>query len=230
MCFSATGSFGAAALLTGVGVVSLRQEQDPSHRMLAFVPLLYAGQQVAEGVVWSTLGQPEHDFAQLVAVTAFLAFALAIWPLWVPLSLRLCERDPRRRAVLSALSVVGVVVAVFAGAMLAAERPVAYVSGHSLSYGHHQTNRALVLGVYLPAYMIASVVPFFVSTVNRAKLMGAVLVLSLAVTFAFKRGAFVSVWCFFAALLSGIIVRGIGEHHRAIGAGSAPRIADATQG
>jgi hypothetical protein len=198
-----------------MGGVSLRQEKDPAHRMLALVPLLFAGQQVAEGVVWLTLGRPELELLQLFAVTAFLGFALAVWPMWVPLSLRVGEQNPRRRAVLSALSVVGLVVAVFAGVMLAAERPVAYVAGHSLSYGHHQTNRLLVLAVYLPMYMVASVLPFFVSTVNRSKLMGAVLVVSLAATFVLKRDAFVSVWCFFAALLSAIIVRGIGEYHRA---------------
>jgi hypothetical protein len=214
MCFSASGSFGAAALLAGVGAVSLKQEKDPSHRLLALVPLLFAGQQAAEGVVWLTLGQPEHDLLQLVAVTAFLAFAVAVWPLWVPLSLWLGERSPRRRAILAALVVVGLIVAAFAGVMLGAERPVAYVARHSLSYRGHQPHRAVVLGLYLPMYVIASVLPFFVSTINRAKLMGTVLVLSLVVTFAVKRETFVSVWCFFAALLSAVIVRGIGEHHR----------------
>jgi hypothetical protein len=59
-------------------------------------------------------------------------------------------------------------------------------------------------------------VPFFVSTISRAKLMGTVLVLSLLATFVIERQALTSVWCFFAAILSVLIVLSISRDHRLI--------------
>ena len=216
MCFSAAGSFGAAGLLSGLGIASVVQHKDPSQRMLAVVPLLFAGQQVAEGVVWMTIDHPERHRLNLLAVAVFLAFALVVWPMWVPLSLRLGERNPRRRKILTALSAVGFGVAIYAGAILARGGPTAHVSGHSIAYSYHETGSALVLVLYLPMYVIPSVLPFFVSTLDRAKTMGGVLVVSLIATFLIEREALTSVWCFFAAILSGFIVLGIGEHHRGL--------------
>jgi hypothetical protein len=215
MCFSATGSFAVAGGLAAIGAVSLAQKKDRAHGMLAAVPLLFAGQQVAEGVVWTTMGDPARRPLQLAAVAAFLSFALVVWPLWVPLSLRLGEEDPRRKRILGVLALVGIGVAAFAGVMLVRGRPTAYVAGHSLAYSYHELGSGLVLALYLPMYVVPSVLPFFVSTLRRSKLMGAVLAGSLVATFLIKRHALTSVWCFFAAILSGFIVLGVGEHHRA---------------
>lgn len=52
MCFSATASFAASALLTGVGVMALRAVRRPEERLFALVPLLFATQQLTEGLVW----------------------------------------------------------------------------------------------------------------------------------------------------------------------------------
>src|SRR5579871_7068847 len=104
MCFSATGSFGVASVIAGIGAVALTQDKPPSHRMLAAVPLLFAAQQVAEGVVWMTIHQPDDAGLQRIAVALFLGFALVGWPIWVPLSLFLAERNRRRKRILAVLS------------------------------------------------------------------------------------------------------------------------------
>ena len=46
--------------------------------------------------------------------------------------------------------------------------------------------------------------------------MGTVLVLSLLATFVIERQALTSVWCFFAAILSVLIVLSISRDHRLI--------------
>ena len=46
--------------------------------------------------------------------------------------------------------------------------------------------------------------------------MGIVLVLSLLATFLIEREALTSVWCFFAAMLSVLIVLSIGKDHRLV--------------
>ena len=216
MCFSATGSFGVAAAIAGIGAVALTQDKPPSHRMLAAVPLLFAAQQVAEGVVWMTIEHGAEGSLQAVAVALFLGFALIGWPIWVPISLFLAERNRRRRRALAILSAVGVAVGVYAAVLLIQGRPTAHVAGHSIAYSYKERGSALVLALYLPGYVLPTVVPFFVSTISRAKLMGTVLVLSLLATFLIERQALTSVWCFFAAILSVLIVVSIGRDHRLV--------------
>ena len=61
MCFSATASFTAGAVLLGVGTLTLRSAlaSRHSHRRrdlpFAAIPLLFAIQQLIEGVVWLTV-------------------------------------------------------------------------------------------------------------------------------------------------------------------------------
>jgi hypothetical protein len=206
MCFSATGSFGVAAVLTGIGLVSVAQKQPSTHRLMGVVPLLFAAQQIAEGVVWLTLEHPTHAWVHQLAVMAFLSFAVIVWPTWVPLSLRLAESDPRRRKILSLFLGVGALVSLYASALILRGHPSAHVAGHSVAYDYAETGPRLVLALYLPMYILPSITPFFVSTMSHARLMGVVLALALVATFVIKRETLTSVWCFFAAILSGIIL------------------------
>ncbi len=153
---------------------------------------------------------------QELAVALFLGFALVGWPIWVPISLFVAERDPRRGRILAVLSAVGVIVSVYAAILLIRGQPAAHVAGHSIAYSYEERGPALVLALYLPGYVLPTVVPFFVSTISRAKLMGTVLVLSLLATFLIERQALTSVWCFFAAILSVLIVLSISRDHRLI--------------
>ena len=150
-----------------------------------------------------------------VAVAGFLVFAVVVWPTWVPLSLFPVERSAPRKKALGVLLAVGACVSIYAAWLLALGRPTAHVNGHSLAYSYTERGSGLVLALYLPVYVAASVVPFFISTMDRAKLMGIVLVGSLVATFIIERQALTSVWCFFSAILSGIIVLSITAEQRA---------------
>lgn len=214
MCFSATGSFGVAAVLAGVGVVSTTQKKIDTHHILAATPLLFAAQQVAEGVVWRTINRPDASTLNLAAIAAFLGFALVVYPTWSPLALFLPERDPRRRKILGGLLAFGVCASVYAAALLLQQRPVARIANHSITYDYDKVGSSLVLALYLPGYVIPTVVPFFVSTMKHARVMGGVLVVGLVATFVIKRQALTSVWCFFAAIMSGVIVLSIAAEHK----------------
>ena len=60
--------------------------------------------------------------------------------------------------------------------------------------------------VYLVAYLVPTVAPLFVSTANLARTIGTMLVISLGATVLIQRNALTSVWCFFAAILSSLII------------------------
>src|SRR5205085_3713702 len=140
--------------LAGIGGVSAIQKKADVHRMLAATPLLFAVQQVAEGMVWRTIDGPDQAPLHLVSVAVFLGFALVVYPTWSPLSLFVAERNPRRRKLLGALLAFGVCVSLCAAALLIQSPPVARVAHHSITYSYHAAGNSLVLALYLPAYVL----------------------------------------------------------------------------
>ena len=206
MCFSATGSFALSGLLAGVGAVSLARNSSKPHRLFAAIPLLFAAQQAAEGVVWLTIHDADHAILHRLAVIVFLGFAMVVWPTWLPLSLKLMERTQVRRRILRGLSWFGAVVSAYAAVLLTLWQPNARVAGHSIRYDYQQDQSAWVRLVYLVGYVVPVVGPFFVSTTPLARTIGVTLVGSLVATVVVERHALTSVWCFFAAILSGLIL------------------------
>jgi hypothetical protein len=202
VCFSATASFGVAGVLAGMGAATLIRNEVPSLRMFAAVPVVFAAQQATEGAVWVSMSA--HGPSPL-AVAAFLSVALVVWPVWLPLSLRAAEREPKRRRVLTVLSVAGLLVGAGCAMLLARWPPTAHVAGHHIGYDFSVGPGD---GTVLPivAYVVPIMAPFFVSSLRLARVMGAVLVVSLVATYVAQRAALTSVWCFFAAILSGLIL------------------------
>jgi hypothetical protein len=216
MCFSPAGSFALSGILTSVGAVGVAQNSSRSHRMFAATPFVFAAQQASEGVVWLTVEGGANSPLYRLAVVSFLAFALVVWPLWVPMSLRQIERNALRRRALTNLSWLGVCVSVSAALLLALRQPVAAIAGHSMTYGFGYGRGGAVTRtvLLLIAYVTPTIVPFFLSTANMARTIGITLVLSLAAAVLIERGAVTSVWCFFAAILSGQILVAIRREER----------------
>lgn len=203
MCFSAVGSFALSGVLAGTGTAAIALNKSLAQRLFAAIPLVFAAQQAAEGVVWLTIADPANATLQRLSVAAFLGIAVVIWPTWCPLSLCLAERNPVRRRILTLMSWLGVIVSLCALVLLLRWHPVANVAGHSIQYVHEDSP----LGHYtVLVYGVVALLPFFVSTTTLARTIGATFVVSLAVTMVIYREALTSVWCFFAAILSGLIL------------------------
>jgi hypothetical protein len=181
--------------------------------MFAAIPLVFAAQQAAEGAVWLTMNGA-HPLVHGLAVSIFLGVALIVWPTWLPLALKLVERNPARRRALGFLFWVGGAVAAYAAVFVAHFRPVAQVAGHSIRYDYTASGDGSGHLLYLLAYAAPTVVPFFVSTVSMARTIGAMLVVSLVASVVVQRDALTSVWCFFAAMLSGLILIAVAREQR----------------
>jgi hypothetical protein len=149
-------------------------------------------------------------------VTAFLGIALVVWPMWLPLSLQALERNPVRRRTLMAMFWIGGAGAAYASFLMIRWRPVAHIAGHSIRYDYVGSGEAGRRLLYLLAYIVPTIVPFFVSTMKLARTMGAMLVVSLIVTVLVQRDALTSVWCFFAAILSGLLFVSVGREQQSI--------------
>ncbi|MFN0187324.1 MAG: DUF6629 family protein [Bacteroidia bacterium] len=111
MCFSAGASFGAAIVLSSIGIASIKKVQKPYHVVFAAIPLIFAVQQLSEGILWTTLPNPDDFPLQQAMTYLFLFFAQILWPLYVPVSLWLLEEDPKREKIQKVLVGIGAIVA-----------------------------------------------------------------------------------------------------------------------
>jgi hypothetical protein len=198
MCFSAEASFAASAVLGAGGVWTLSRSTSPAERPLAAIPLIFSVQQFSEGVVWIGV---VNEQAILTAVFSYVFsfFALFLWPIYVPLAVMRVETAPRRRRIQELLLVVGICSAVVICGSLVRHPLETHLAGRHLCYHLEPSYETIAL------YFLAVSTPCFSSHL-WLRVFGGLLVFSLATSLGFYTREFVSVWCFFAALLSGIIL------------------------
>ncbi|MDF3029013.1 MAG: hypothetical protein K0S23_3320 [Fluviicola sp.] len=204
MCFSASASFIAGGVLTIAGVASISQVRKPAHLIFASMPLLFAIQQVCEGFVWLSLSDTGFSVWHTFAKYAFLIFAQIIWPFWIPLGYLGIERLPERRKIIRYFLFAGIAVSILLTCRLIFSPAIAQIDGCHISYRIGTTTvLQIVTGVlYIAAIVIA---PFF-STRKRAIALAVANVVSLVVTQVFFEAYLVSVWCFFAAVQSVLVI------------------------
>ena len=201
MCFSASASFSSAVVLLAVGTLTLKAARHKNELLLAAIPLLFAIQQLIEGFLWLTFS---NDVALLnIAMTYLYSFfSHVLWPIYLPLSVLLIEPSGRRRLALAALFAIGVVVGTYLlFAMVKfgiTSRPIGqhieYVAPHFFGIAT------------MSAYLLATAVSPMLSTYRIVKLFGILAFLAFASAYYFYATWFISIWCFFAALLSTVIM------------------------
>lgn len=205
MCFSATASFTAAAVLSTAGVFSLKQVSQRSQAMFASIPLLFGVQQCSEGFLWLSLSNEKFTNWQTPATYIFLFFAQMLWTTWIPLSFLMMEHDLKRKQLLQLLSVIGILATCVLGYRMLMQPVFAEVSGHHIKYVVQSPNDLVILNSLL--YVAAIVGSPFLSSIPKMRLLAFSILISLIVTKLFYETWLVSVWCFFAASLSVVIIR-----------------------
>jgi hypothetical protein len=211
MCFSAPVSFGAAALLVPLGLRALWLAWQTNRRFLglAAFPLLFGLQQMSEGLLWLNLAGFHAEYTRNAAL-GFLFFVYLAWPMMTPLAARALEDHPVRRSIL-------LYTALFAGLMGAlvffpllpgdARLHVSIVQ-HSIFY-EHRPLFDLPWDDWLSrgGFALVITLPLLTSSVANVRIFGGLVVFSLILSSLFFDYAFISVWCFFAAILSLFILR-----------------------
>ena len=213
MCFSATASFAASGCLAPLGALALwrcGRERRRDLLPLAVMPLAFALQQALEGVVWLGLQQGPLVGAARLAAMAYLFFAFAFWPAWIPfLALRIWDERPGWRwRLLLLLQAVGLLFAGLLWLPLALQPQwlePRLVQG-SIDYGTALLLEGgpLVYGRYLYAAVIA--MPLLLLPSARLRFFGIALVASGLAADWLYRQTFASVWCYFSAVLSALSV------------------------
>lgn len=203
MCFSAGASFGAGAVLAAIGIATIKRAQTPSQIVFASIPLIFAVQQITEGFVWLSLTNALYASWRQPAAYIFLTFAQVVWPSWVPFSILLLENDKHRKRLLYAALGPGVLVSCYLAYRLVTQDIHAEITGMHISYVLGSPGAVLHYSAIF--YFIATVSPSFISTVRKMRLFGFSIMISYAITVMFFNDYQLSVWCFFAAIISIVV-------------------------
>ncbi len=197
MCFSVTASFVAGTVLSATGAVTIKKAKTKSEIPFATIPLLFGVQQFVEGAVWLSFQYSAQIFNQM-ATYAYLGFAYVLWPIFVPLSVGLLETDPRRKNILYAFQFIGLAVGSYLMYFILSNPVASQIVNKSIVYSMPSQYGVLLVGMYL----LATCVSPLLSSHRVINILGVLVGVSFAATYYFYTASYVSVWCFFAAVLS----------------------------
>jgi len=202
MCFSAVANFVGSGILGTIGVITLTKVKHRRELLFASLPTLFAIHQFIEGFVWLGLDgmlspTVTHDMA-----AAFMLYAQGLLPFLLPLSVMLFEPDGAGRRRMLPFLVIGTATTLYILWALTAYPTQVYVKGNSIVYINQATNNTTVAVLYI----IATCGSLFFSKVRPMVLFGVANLAILLSVMAFKRYAFTSLWCAYAAIASVIIL------------------------
>lgn len=214
MCFSAEASFTASGLLAVVGVLAIRNVNTPSQIAFACIPFLFSFQQFTEGVLWLALMHKEYAYLAPLCTYIFLIIAQIVWPTWVPLSIMFLEKDPKRKKTLYIILVIGIILSLYLSYCYLVYDVKSEISGHHIKYNLEFPHTQQLLWLSAIFYFIPTVVSTLVSSVKRMQLLGVIILVSALVTRFFTVKYFISIWCFFAAIISILVLLVMIKLHR----------------
>lgn len=202
MCFSPTGDLVGGAVVVAIGVdACLHVRGRTEYLAIAALPIVLGLHQIDETFVWWWLQGHVGIGVGHVAMWIYLIFAMVILPSAVPLMVLLFEPSPRRRWRVAPFVVLGAgVSAVLLEAMLVGH-PSVRLGTYHLAYSIGLRHGVVVIGLYIAATCGSLLVSGF-RPVLWFGLMNLVAVVVLALLCA---SGFTSLWCFYAALVSGAI-------------------------
>ncbi len=203
MCFSAAASFTAGAVIAAAGVAATTKVAKPSQRLFASIPFIFAIQQIAEGVLWLTLNNPDQVVLQKISTYLFLIPADVLWPVLIPLSILLMEENGKKRRILRIFLYAGILLSLYYSTCMLLFRVNPVIMNCHIYYGG-TFPKVLMLPAFL-VYITVTIAPLFISTVKRMYIFGILMFVACVVSAVFYTKNVTSVWCFFAALLSVVI-------------------------
>lgn len=173
--------------------------------MLALVPLFFGIQQGFEGLVWQALNEGRADKAVPYAL-AFHFFSHFLWLWWFPLCSYLTEYSGMRKKLFAVHSLVGLSLGglVYSQLLVNTEWMVVGIKHYSITYDI-TVPPSDYIDIPIPASVIYGfiiLVPLLFSSHRHLRIFGALITVSMILASLVYGYALVSVWCFFAAVLS----------------------------
>jgi hypothetical protein len=203
MCFSPEASFAGGVIISAIGVATVTKVHKPSQLLFASIPLFFGLQQFAEGTLWMTLPNPDYVAVQKFTTYLFLIMADVLWPVMIPLSVLFMEENKKKKPFLWTLLGLGIALSSYYAFCLLFYNVTPRIMGYHIKY-FTDFPKSVALPAFF-VYLFVTITPLFISSVKRTRVLGVFMFLSCAVTAIFFTQYLTSVWCFFAALISGVI-------------------------
>jgi hypothetical protein len=203
MCFSPEASFTGGLIISAIGIAAVTKIHKPEHLLFASIPLFFGIQQFMEGALWLTIPNPDYINTERFCTYIFLVMADVLWPVMIPLSVLFMEKNPKRKRILRILLIMGITLSAYYAICMVSYSVTPEISGYHI---HYKTDfpKSLAMVAFI-VYLIVTITPLFVSSIKKTHLLGVLMFLSCCVTAIFFTQFLTSVWCFFAALISGVI-------------------------
>ena len=202
MCFTAGVSFAVGTSLLGPGYYSISRAKSRGMLLFACTPIVFSFHQIAEGFLWLSLKNPDFASWYKPALYGYSFISQPIWPIWAPLTLWLMETDKRRKKILNYFLILGIASSLYMFFCL-----INYDISAVAEKGHIRYIRDFpYLNIMRPVNFVTMAVTPFLSTLRYTKLLAAAMMGSLILTYFFFTNYLISVWCFFAAILSLLVI------------------------
>lgn len=201
MCFSASASFVTGSSLLAFGALVVSKARRRAELPFAAIPLLFAMQQLIEGMIWLTF---RFDAALLnpPLTFAYSLFSHVLWPLYVPFAALLLEPVRWRRKFLLAFLAAGTA----AGLYLLVNMFLFPIESRLVGGHIEYTSPHFYIAPVMAAYLAGTCLSMLFSSHRLVNVFGAAVLLSFGLSYLIYRQWFISVWCFFAAVLSVIVL------------------------
>lgn len=202
MCFSSAASFGASGLLLVIGTAAIVKSTNRRQLPYAAIPVIFAVQQFTEGFLWLTL-QGDFPGDQYIFTYLYLFFAEVLWPIWIPVSFLMLEINNPKKLFQKHLVGIGLIVGMYLAYCLTSFDVRAEISGNHIKYILDYPKPLQGFGNLF--YGLATIFPAFFSGIKWMNLFGILILISYLVSAFYFQHAVISVWCYFAALISLIV-------------------------
>jgi len=199
MCFSAAASFGVGGALSATGVKTITSTKKKKYFMVALVPLLFGIQQILEGIQW--VSEP-GSLLSMYAGYGFLFFAFLLWPTYIPIAVYALESKKKRKKYLQGFVLLGFSISVsLLMMMLLIPLEIQIIDDH-IVYAF-ESNKVSIVALIM--YLIATIGSMWASSIKAVRVFGVIILAFALFSWLIFNTAFVSVWCFYAAVMSVLI-------------------------
>ncbi len=200
MCFSATASFVAGTALSTVGVATIKMSSTKRELPFAAVPLFFGVQQLIEGMIWLSF-RGESLFSNQPLTVLYSFFSHVFWPIYVPFAIWLLEKNPVRRRLLMAIQVAGLTTGIYLLYSLIQFSITSNILGKHIVY---DTPHFYIVPVMF-LYLLSTCASGMLSSNKMIQIFGALSLVTFIAAYIIHAATFISVWCFFAAVISLIV-------------------------
>ena len=201
MCFSAPASFVAGVGLIGLSTVTVKRVRTRGELPYALIPLLFGVQQLLEGMLWLTYSNVA-PMLNTWFTYLYLLFSNVLWPIYVPLAVLALETVTWRRRAIMCIASMGVAVSGYLLAILFLRPITVSVVDQHLRYDFSNPYEQTTITLYV----IVTCMSLLFSSHRRVAAFGVAAFISEVVAYEFYSMWYISVWCFFAAILSAMVL------------------------